>query len=131
MKRIIIRNRDFSILKGLESKNEFGMYTKICHMRGGSIELEEKDENGMRLASGVHISNVSDRYIIKRLAQYGFEIEFYIKEINTFTEFKQFLKENDLRYTPSCNRSVIDLSGRQLTTDMLKDEFNVNINLEI
>lgn len=91
---IIIKNRNFLVLEGLESKNKWDMKTKIRFIHDEYIEVIE---NGYIC---VHIDlrenmNVSNEYLIERLAQYGFYIEFQdVEDIDTFDKLQDFLFDN-------------------------------------
>ena len=73
---IIIKNKDYSVLEGLSSKNNFGMETNIISVDYDCIEIGILDSMKNECLILIHLTNVTKKYIIAELKHYGFDIKF-------------------------------------------------------
>jgi len=133
---IRIKNRDFSVLKGLESVDKWGNKTGILHVLDDSIGIHVYDENGLILGSGVHTSGVSDSYIIDNMKSHGYTLEFDDRaEINTINELLEFLKQNtDFSISYNAKGELLLFHKNKgldgfWTREKIEEGFNVKLNI--
>lgn len=135
--KIIIKNSDFSVLKGLKSVNKWGYKTKIEYTSSYNyISIYVYEKNGISMPTLIHTNNVSDKYIIENLTLQGFEIEFEdAREINTIEEVLEFLKQNTnfaLKYNANLEMLIVSTSEDLVkfwTTEKIEKEYNVKLNI--
>ena len=125
--KVVINDREFTVLEGKESTNKFGMLTIINSVYSSFLRVRESDPQGDAVSSDVHSGYVSDEYIIDRLHQFGFEIEFCdCKAINTIQEFSSFLFSNKLKYNGDTFSSE---SSNLLPVDFIEHAYKVELNI--
>ena len=137
--KIIIKNRDFSVLEGLESVNKWGYNFEITNITKHWIEYYLTDEIGQKRRKVVELSDVSDEYIKDNLNLLNLEIEFQdVKEINSFEEFQKFLRDKELCFGGRAfaeKYKANSIGGNNIgvwkSKSVIEEEFNVKINLDI
>lgn len=72
-----IKNKDFSVLEGRESRNKYGMKTRIDKVSYNNefIVVEVYDTTGNHLCTDIHLSDVCNEYIEETLKGLGFSIK--------------------------------------------------------
>lgn len=130
-----IINRDFSVLNNKTAINKWGMKSVLSLNEEKDILTvwfyESNKDDPFQIPLG--IIDAPEEYLEVTLKHYGFNVEIIIgKQINTFEEFKEFLKCHEMDYSPHRTYVFYDIDcATYFGKKEIEERYSVVFNLDI